>query len=45
MVYDSLIDAIENGGEKCIKDHEVVRVLEIIEEGMAIAENFGGDKA
>lgn len=44
MVYDSLIDAIENGGEKCIKDHEVIRVLEILEEGTAIAAAFGGNE-
>ena len=38
-VYDSLIDAIENGGEKCIKDHEVVFVLETLEKGSEVAIN------
>ena len=44
-VYDSLIDAIENGGEKCIKDAEVVRVLEILEEATAVARSHGGAQA
>lgn len=30
-IYDNLIDAIENGNEKCIKDEEVVKVLQILE--------------
>lgn len=36
-IYDSLVDAIENGGEKCVKEEEVVRVLEILEEATAVA--------
>ena len=44
-VYDSLIDAIENGGEKCIKDAEVIRVLEILEEATAVARSHGGAQA
>ncbi len=36
-VYDNLIDAIENGAEKCIKDEEVIKVLEILEEATEIA--------
>ena len=44
-VYDSLIDAIENGGEKCIKDAEVIRVLEILEEATAVARSHGGAHA
>ena len=36
-VYDNLIDAIENGAEKCIKDEEVVKVLEILEEATEVA--------
>lgn len=31
-IYDSLINAIELGGEKCVKDSEVVKVLEILEQ-------------
>jgi len=31
-IYDNLIDVIENGKEKVIKDEEVVKVLEILEE-------------
>ena len=44
-VYDSLINAIENGGEKCIKDAEVIRVLEILEEAPAVARSHGGAQA
>lgn len=40
-IYDSLIDAIENGGEKCVRDEEVVRVLEILEEATAVAKSHG----
>ena len=36
-IYDNLIDAIENGAEKCIKDEEVVKVLEILEEATEVA--------
>ena len=39
MVYDNLIDAIENGAPKCIKDEEVIRVLEILEEATAVAKS------
>ena len=45
MVYDSLIDAIENGGEKCIRDEEVIRVLEILEEATELAKSHGGKEA
>ena len=38
-VYDNLVDAIENGAPKCIKDDEVVRVLEILEEATAVAKS------
>lgn len=38
-IYDSLVDAIENGGEKCVKDEEVIRVLEILEEATAVAKS------
>lgn len=38
-IYDSLIDAIENGGEKCVKDAEVIRVLEILEEATEVAKS------
>ena len=43
-IYDSLIDAIENGGEKCVQDEEVVRVLEILEEATDVARSHGGDQ-
>ena len=39
-VYDNLIDAIENGAEKCIKDEEVVKVLEILEEATEVAKSW-----
>lgn len=42
-IYDSLIAAIEHGGEKCVRDEEVVRVLEILEEATAVAASHGGE--
>lgn len=38
-VYDNLVDVIENGAEKVIKDEEVVKVLEILEEATEIAKS------
>ena len=38
-IYDSLVDAIENGGQKCVKDEEVVKVLEILEEATETAKS------
>ena len=38
-IYDSLVDAIEHGKEKCVKDEEVIRVLEILEEATAVAKS------
>lgn len=38
-IYDSLVDAIEHGGEKCVKDEEVIRVLEILEEATRTAKS------
>ena len=43
-IYDSLVDAIEHGGEKCVRDEEVVRVLEILEEATAVAASHGGER-
>lgn len=43
-IYDSLVDAIERGGEKCVRDEEVVRVLEILEEATAVAKSHGGEQ-
>lgn len=40
-IYDSLVDAIENGAPKCVKDEEVVKVLEILEEATAVAKSHG----
>ena len=34
-IYDNLIDAIENGSEKVIKDEEVIKVLQILEKATA----------
>ena len=42
-IYDSLIAAIEHGGEKCVRDEEVIRVLEILEEATAEAKSHGGE--
>lgn len=36
-VYDNLVAAIEQGAEKSIKDEEVIRVLEILEEATEVA--------
>lgn len=36
-IYDNLIDAIENGASKAIKDEEVVKVLEILEKATEVA--------
>lgn len=44
-IYDSLVDAIRHGGEKCVRDEEVVRVLEILEEATAVARSHGGEGA
>lgn len=38
-IYDNLIDAIENGKEKVIKDEEVVEVLTLLEKASEIARN------
>ena len=38
-VYDNLVAAIEQGAEKIIKDEEVIRVLEILEEATAVAKS------
>lgn len=40
-IYDSLVAAIEKGEEKCIRDEEVIRVLEVLEEATAIAKAHG----
>ena len=39
-IYESLIDAIENGAEKCVKDEEVIKVLEILEEATEVAKSW-----
>ena len=39
-IYDSLVDAIENGGQKCVKDEEVIKVLEILEEATEVARSW-----
>ena len=36
-IYDNLVDAIERGAEKCVKDEEVVKVLEILEAATRVA--------
>jgi len=40
-VYDNLVAAIERGEPKVIRDEEVVRVLEILEEATAVARSHG----
>ena len=39
-IYESLIDAIENGGAKCVRDEEVVKVLEILEAATEVAKSW-----
>ena len=38
-IYDSLIAAIERGEPKCVRDDEVVTVLEILEEATQVAQS------
>lgn len=38
-IYDSIIGAIEGRNEKCVKDEEVIRVLEILEEATRVAQS------
>lgn len=38
-IYDSVIGAIEGRCEKCVKDEEVIRVLEILEEATQVAKS------
>lgn len=38
-IYDSIIAAIEQGGDKCVKDAEVIKVLEILEEATEVAKS------
>lgn len=40
-IYDNLVAAIEGREEKIIRDEEVVRVLEILEEATAVARSHG----
>ena len=40
-VYDNLINAIRNGAPKVIRDEEVIRVLEILEEATQVARSQG----
>lgn len=40
-VYDNLVAAIETGAPKVIRDEEVVRVLEILEEATEVARSHG----
>lgn len=39
-IYDNLTAAIEQGAEKCIKDGEVIKVLEILEDATVAARSF-----
>jgi predicted dehydrogenase len=41
-IYDNLVDAIEHGADKCVKDEEVIRVLEILEEATEVAKSHSG---
>ena len=39
-IYDNLIDAIENGADKVVRDEEVVKVLEILEAATEVARSW-----
>lgn len=41
-IYDNLVDTIENGASKCVKDEEVIKVLEILEEATEVAKSHAG---
>lgn len=43
-IYDNLVAAIERGEEKCIKDEEVIKVLEILEDATAVAKSHDNSK-
>lgn len=43
-IYDNLAEAIEQGKEKCIKDDEVIWVLEILEQATEIAKSHKKEK-
>ena len=38
-IYDNLVDAIENGADKVVKDEEVIKVLELLEEATRISKS------
>ncbi|MBR1671909.1 MAG: Gfo/Idh/MocA family oxidoreductase [Fretibacterium sp.] len=40
-IYESLTGAIERGGQKCVRDEEVVKVLEILEAATEVAKSWG----
>ena len=40
-IYDNLVAAIEQGAEKVVRDEEVIRVLEILEEATEVAKSHG----
>lgn len=43
-IYESMIAAIEQGEEKCVKDAEVICVLKILEEATAVAKSHGNSE-
>lgn len=40
-IYDSIIAAIEQGRDKCVKGAEVIKALEILEEATEVAKSHG----
>ena len=40
-IYDNLVAAIEQGAEKIVRDEEVIRVLEVLEEATEVAKSHG----
>ena len=39
-IYDNLVGAVENGDPKIIRDEEVIKVLEILEEATKVAQGY-----
>ena len=38
-IYDNLVDAIEHGADKVVKDEEVICVLEMLEKATELAKS------
>lgn len=43
-IYDNFVEAVEKGAPKCVKDEEVIKVLEILEEATAVARSHADNQ-